>query len=108
MLARWQAESIRKQLFAATGMEAEIVIIKTSGDKMQQAPLTQIGGEGIFFKEVEEALLDELIDLAGHSVKDGPTDIPSRFMFPACCRRHYLRYTLVGYTLANLRQGQPF
>jgi hydroxymethylbilane synthase len=57
MLAKWQAESIRKQLFAATGMEAEIVIIKTSGDKMQQAPLTQIGGNGIFIKELEEALL---------------------------------------------------
>jgi len=40
LLAKWQAESIRKQLFAATGVEAEIVIIKTAGDKMQQAPLT--------------------------------------------------------------------
>jgi len=54
MLAKWQAESVRKKLFAATGMEAEIVIIKTSGDKMQQAPLTQIGGKGIFIKELEE------------------------------------------------------
>jgi len=47
MLAKWQAESIRKQLFAATGVEAEIVIIKNQRDKMQQAPLTQIGGKGI-------------------------------------------------------------
>jgi hydroxymethylbilane synthase len=105
MLAKWQAESIRKQLFAATGMEAEIVIIKTSGDKMQQAPLTQIGGKGIFIKELEEALLEETIDLAVHSVKDVPTDVPSRLMFPAVCRRDDVRDCLVGSALANLRQG---
>jgi hydroxymethylbilane synthase len=105
MLAKWQAESVRKQLFAATGMEAEIVIIKTSGDKMQQAPLTQIGGKGIFIKELEEALLEETIDLAVHSVKDVPTDVPSRLMFPAVCRRDDVRDCLVGSTLANLRHG---
>ncbi len=105
ILAKWQAESIRKRLFAATGMEAEIIIIKTSGDKMQQAPLTQIGGKGIFIKELEEALLEETIDLAVHSVKDIPTDIPSRLMFPAVCRRDDVRDCLVGSTLANLRRG---
>jgi len=103
MLAKWQAESVRKQLFAATGMEAEIVIIKTSGDRMQQAALTQIGGKGIFIKELEEALLEETIDLAVHSVKDVPTDLPSRLMFPAVCRRDDVRDCLVGSTLANLR-----
>ena len=105
MLAKWQAESVRKKLFAASGMEVEIVIIKTSGDKMQQAPLTQIGGKGIFIKELEEALLEESIDLAVHSVKDVPTDIPSRLMFPAVCRRDDVRDCLVGSTLANLRHG---
>ena len=104
MLAKWQAESVRKQLFAATGMEAEIVIIKTSGDKMQQVPLTQIGVKGIFIKELEEALLEEAIDLAVHSVKDVPTDLPSRLIFPAVCRRDDVRDCLVGSTLANLRQ----
>ena len=105
MLAKWQAESVRKQLFAATGMEAEIVIIKTSGDRMQQAALTQIGGKGIFIKELEEALLEETIDLAVHSVKDVPTDVSSRLMFPAVCRRDDVRDCLVGSTLANLRHG---
>jgi hydroxymethylbilane synthase len=105
MLAKWQAESVRKKLFAASGVEAEIVIIKTSGDKMQQAPLTQIGGKGIFIKELEEALLEESIDLAVHSVKDVPTDVPSRLMFPAVCRRDDVRDCLVGSTLANLRHG---
>ncbi len=105
LLAKWQAESIRKKLFAATGMEAETIIIKTRGDKMQQAPLTQIGGKGIFIKELEEALLEESIDLAVHSVKDVPTEIPSRLMFPAVCRRDDVRDCLVGSTLANLRDG---
>jgi hydroxymethylbilane synthase len=108
LLAKWQAESVRKKLFAAAGVEAEIIIIKTAGDKMQSAPLTQIGGKGIFIKELEEALLDESIDLAVHSVKDIPTDTPSRLCFPAVCRRDDIRDALVsknGVVLANLRRG---
>jgi hydroxymethylbilane synthase len=105
LLAKWQAEFIRKQLFAATGVEAETIIIKTSGDKLQQAAVTQIGGKGIFIKELEEALMEETIDLAVHSVKDIPTNIPSRLMFPAVCRRDDVRDCLVGSTLANLRHG---
>lgn len=105
MLAKWQAEFIRKRLFAAAGVEAEIVIIKTAGDKMQQMPLNKIGGKGIFIKELEEALLEESIDLAVHSVKDIPTDTPSRLSFPVVCRRDDVRDCLVGATLANLRQG---
>jgi hydroxymethylbilane synthase len=72
---------------------------------MQQVPLTQIGGKGIFIKELEEALLEESIDLAVHSVKDVPTDTPSRLMFPAVCRRDDVRDCLVGSTLASLRHG---
>ena len=105
LLAKWQAESIRKRLFAATGIEPEIVIIKTAGDKMLHAPVAQIGTKGIFIKELEEALLEEAIDLAVHSVKDIPTDIPSRVTFPAVCKRDDVRDCLVGSTLANLRDG---
>lgn len=108
LLAKWQAEFVRKQLFAGAGVEAEIVIIKTAGDKLQVSPLSQIGGKGIFIKELEEALLEETIDLAVHSVKDVPTDTPSRLMFPAVCRREDVRDCLVGAngaTLATLRQG---
>jgi len=108
ILARWQAEFVRKRLFQVAGVEAEIIIIKTSGDKMQQSPLTQIGGKGIFIKELEEALLDESIDLAVHSVKDIPTETPGRLSFPAVCRRDDVRDCVVSHTgtpLANLRQG---
>jgi hydroxymethylbilane synthase len=108
ILARWQAEFVRKQLFQIAGVEAEIIIIKTSGDKMQQSPLTQIGGKGIFIKELEEALLEESVDLAVHSVKDIPTDTPSRLHFPAVCRRDDVRDCLVSHTgtpLAGLRRG---
>jgi len=108
ILARWQAEFVRKQLFQLTGVEAEIIIIKTSGDKMQQQPLTQLGGKGIFVKELEEALLEEAVDLAVHSVKDIPTETPGRLHFPAVCRRDDVRDCLVSHTgtlLANLKQG---
>jgi hydroxymethylbilane synthase len=108
ILARWQAEFVRKQLFQLTGVEAEIIIIKTSGDKMQQYPLTQIGGKGIFIKELEEALLEESIDLAVHSVKDIPTETPGRLHFPAVCRRDDVRDCLISHTgtlLANLKPG---
>jgi hydroxymethylbilane synthase len=108
LLAKWQAEYVRKHIFQAAGFESEIVIIKTSGDKLQQSSLTQIGGKGIFIKELEDALLEESIDIAVHSVKDIPTDTPPRLSFPAVCRREDVRDCLVsgnGATLANLRQG---
>ncbi len=108
LLAKWQAEYVRKRLFSAAGVEAEIIVIKTSGDKFANAPLTQIGGKGIFIKELEDALLEESIDVAVHSVKDIPTEIHSRLSFPAVFRREDVRDCLVsasGATLANLRQG---
>ncbi len=108
LLAKWQAEYVRKRLFAAAGAEAEIIVIKTSGDKFANAPLTQIGGKGIFVKELEDALMEESIDVAVHSVKDIPTEIPPRLSFPVVFRREDVRDCLVsanGATLANLRQG---
>jgi len=108
MLAKWQAEFVRKQILEKTGTDAEIVIIKTTGDKLQQAPFAQIGGKGVFIKELEEALVEEVVDLAVHSVKDIPTEVPSRLCFPAVCRRADVRDCLVsakGATLATLRRG---
>ena len=108
LLAKWQAEYVRRRIFQTTGVEPEIVIIKTTGDALQQAPFSQIGGQGAFIKELQEALLDEHIDLAVHSVKDIPTDVPSRLCFPAVCRREDIRDCLVaggGETLATLQKG---
>jgi hydroxymethylbilane synthase len=108
VLAKWQAEFVRKQIFQATGIDGEIIIIKTSGDKMPQSPLSQIGGKGIFIKELEDALLEESIDIAVHSVKDIPTEVPPQLAFPAICRREDVRDCIVsgnGATLLNLREG---
>src|SRR3984957_13646438 len=108
LLAKWQAEFVRKQIFQNSGIEGEIIIIKTTGDKKQQSALSQIGGKGIFIKELEDALLDESIDIAVHSVKDIPPEVPPGMSFPAICRREDVRDCLVsgnGATLASLRQG---
>jgi hydroxymethylbilane synthase len=108
MLAKWQAEFVRKKIFQATGVDAEIVLIKTTGDKLQTASFAQIGGKGVFIKELEEALLKEEVDLAVHSVKDIPLDVPSRLCFPAICRREDTRDCLIaakGETLSTLRHG---
>jgi hydroxymethylbilane synthase len=108
LLAKWQAEYVRKRLFTSAGVEGEIVVIKTAGDKNQQSPLAGIGGKGVFIKELEDALLEETIDVAVHSVKDIPTEIPSRVSFPAVCRRDDVRDCLIssdGSNLVNLRHG---
>lgn len=108
LLAQWQANHIRAELSRVAGVEAEIVIIKTSGDRFQQAPVNQVGLKGIFIRELEDALLDERVDLAVHSVKDVPTDTPPRLGFPAVCKREDVRDCLVaasGVTLETLRQG---
>jgi hydroxymethylbilane synthase len=108
VLAKWQADFVRKQIFQLTGIEGEIIIIKTTGDKMQQSSLSQIGGKGIFIKELEDALLEESVDIAVHSVKDIPTQVPPRLSFPAICRREDVRDCLVsgnGASLGNLRSG---
>ena len=108
MLAKWQAEFVRKKILEATGVDAEIVVIKTTGDKLQTASFAQIGGKGVFIKELEEALLSEEIDLAVHSVKDIPTEVPSRLCFPVICRREDIRdclFAAKGESLFSLRKG---
>jgi len=74
-LALWQANWVKDRL-AAAGHEIEIQIIKTSGDKLQNAALAASGTKGLFIKEIEEALLCGQVDLAVHSMKDLPTDLP--------------------------------
>ncbi len=74
-LALWQANWVKDRL-TSTGHEITIKIIKTSGDKLQNAALAASGTKGLFIKEIEEALLAGQVDLAVHSMKDLPTDLP--------------------------------
>ena len=76
-LALWQANWIKTQLRKNTpSLSIEIIVIKTKGDKILDVPLAKVGGKGLFVKEIEEALLDKRIDLAVHSMKDMPADLP--------------------------------
>jgi hydroxymethylbilane synthase len=76
-LAVWQAEWIRSRLLDLHPQyEAELVKIKTTGDKITDVPLSRVGGKGLFVKEIETALLEGRIDLAVHSMKDMPAEIP--------------------------------
>ena len=76
-LALWQAETVASRIAQAGGPPCHIVIIKTSGDRLQDAPLSEAGGKGLFVKEIEDALLRHEIDLAVHSSKDMPAVLPA-------------------------------
>ena len=76
LLALYQARLVAKHIKAAGGPDCELVIIKTSGDQLQERPLSEIGGKGLFVKEIEEALLRQDIDLAVHSSKDMSVVLP--------------------------------
>ena len=76
-LALWQANWIKSQIEELhEGLPVEIKIIKTSGDKIQDVPLAKIGGKGLFVKEIEEAMMRNEIDIAVHSMKDVPMELP--------------------------------
>ncbi|MGB3400610.1 MAG: hydroxymethylbilane synthase [Candidatus Deferrimicrobiaceae bacterium] len=86
-LALWQAEFVQFEIERKTGRKVEITRIKTTGDMILDVPLARVGGKGLFVKEIEEALLSGSIDLAVHSMKDVPTDLPDRLAIVAITRR---------------------
>ncbi|MEM8704778.1 MAG: hydroxymethylbilane synthase, partial [Pseudomonadota bacterium] len=93
-LALAQAHETRERLRAAHGLGEdafEIVVIKTSGDRIQDRPLSEVGGKGLFTKEIEEALLDGRIDIAVHSSKDMPTVLPGGLALTAFLPREDVR-----------------
>ncbi|MDO8281574.1 MAG: hydroxymethylbilane synthase [Thermodesulfovibrionia bacterium] len=97
MLALWQAEWIKSQLLE---LNNEITVtlnkIKTTGDIILDVPLAQVGGKGLFVKEIEEALLDGSADLAVHSMKDVPTELPESLHLAAICKREDPRDALLA------------
>lgn len=97
--ARWVAEALQTR---HPGVTTELVVIRTSGDRNRQDPLPQIGGKGLFVKEIEEALLREEIDLAVHSMKDVPTTLPSGLHLGCIPPREDVRDVFVGRTGARL------
>jgi hydroxymethylbilane synthase len=103
-LALWQARSIGEALHATAGVETELAIIRTSGDKFQQNSFNQVGGKGIFIKELEDALLECRVDLAVHSMKDVPTEIPEGLTIAAVCKRQDVRDALLSVTGMPLQE----
>ena len=87
-LALWQAEHIRERLeLLHPGLKVELVTFVTQGDKILDTPLAKIGGKGLFVKELEAALLDGRADLAVHSMKDVPMQLPQGLSLAVTCER---------------------
>ncbi len=103
-LALWQANHIAARL-QALGAETRLEIIKTTGDKITDVPLAQVGGKGLFTKEIEEALLAGAIDLAVHSLKDMPTALPKGLTLSAIPEREDPRDAWIGRPMAELPAG---
>ena len=104
-LALWQAHEVRRCLMAAYSLpEAafEIVVIKVTGDQILDKALKEIGGKGLFTREIEEALLDGGIDIAVHSMKDMPTVQPSGLILDCCLPREDVRDGFVSSAVAGL------
>ncbi|MDP2411191.1 MAG: hydroxymethylbilane synthase [Pseudolabrys sp.] len=110
-LALVQARTVRARLAAVLKVDEddiEIVVIRTTGDMIQDRPLSEAGGKGLFTKEIEEALLDGRIDLAVHSSKDMPTFSQPGLMLTACLEREDPRDAFIcrkAKTLAELPHG---
>lgn len=108
-LALWQAEWVKSQLIAKhSGLTVELEIIQTQGDKILDVALAKVGGKGLFVKEIENALLDNSVDIAVHSMKDVPTALPDGLFIAAICEREDPRDAFVARkvkSFAELPQG---
>ncbi len=108
-LALFQANWVKDQLaHAHPDLRVSLIKIKTTGDKIQDAPLAKIGGKGLFVKEIEEALIQKRIDLAVHSIKDVPTEFPNGLHLSVITKREDPRDVFIsreGRTLRVLPQS---
>jgi len=108
-LALWQANWVKGELEkCTTGLQVELVRIMTKGDKILDVPLAQVGGKGLFVKEIEDALLDGRADLAVHSMKDVPTELPAGLHLAVICEREDPRdawFAQGGVAFRDIPQG---
>src|SRR3972149_11709449 len=108
-LAVWQAEHVKAELEARhAGITVTIQKIKTTGDKILDVPLAKVGGKGLFVKEIEEALLENEVDIAVHSMKDMPADLPEGLCIAVVPKREDPRDVLIsgdGSSFSHLPQG---
>lgn len=104
-LARWQADHVAALLGHRDAGVAEPLVVSTAGDRDKVTPLHEIGGKGVFVKEVQAAVLDGRADIAVHSAKDLPALTPDGLVICAVPERADPRDVLVGSSLADLREG---
>jgi hydroxymethylbilane synthase len=105
-LARWQTEHIAALLRALSpDIEVSVVVVDTSGDRRQDLPIWELGGKGVFVKEVQAAVLDGRADIAVHSAKDLPSGTPVGLVIACVPERGDPRDALVGSTLDGLAPG---
>lgn len=105
-LALWQAEHVRQRLLALRpDLSVELLTIKTRGDIILDVPLSKVGGKGLFIKEIEEALLDGRADLAVHSVKDVPMDLPEGLTLACVPERETCTDCLVSETISRFEDA---
>src|SRR5208283_5794836 len=102
-LALWQAEWVKSELRKLNpALDIELKRIRTTGDKILDVPLSQVGGKGLFVKEIEEALLEGRVDIAVHSMKDVPTNFPPGLDLAVICEREDPRDAFIS----AIRDGQ--
>lgn len=105
-LARWQAEHVAALLRRVSPrVDVRLIVVETQGDRQLDVPIWELGGKGVFAKDVQAAVLDGRADLAVHSAKDLPSAIPDGLVIAAVPERGDPRDALVGSTLAGLREG---
>jgi hydroxymethylbilane synthase len=97
-LALWQTNWVKDQLLKKfPTLRIDTIVIKTTGDKILDSPLSKIGNKGLFIKEIEHALLNNEIDLAVHSLKDVPTSIPEGLTIGAVTKREDVRDVFISH-----------
>lgn len=108
-LALWQANWVKSAITSINpSLSVDLIIIKTKGDKILDVPLAKVGGKGLFVKEIEEALLSRRIDIAVHSMKDMPAEIPDGLCIGAIPKRENPKDVLIsnnGLLFSELKSG---